>query len=233
MIIEIGHLIIVALDPPFGHLGDLSLIDIVEKTRNKAQGYKIGLPLLLEYGLKSISIIKRKGDLKTIVDLKLADIGDINILVAEKVFNTGADAIIAHGFIGLDDAIEKLARYTYNHGKELILVVSMSHRGSTKYIDQHFEELVFDALEINAHGIIVPATKPWLIRKARSIVGDKIKIYTPGIGFQGAKPGSALCAGADYEIIGRLITRAADPGSIIEELSRSQLEEVEKCRGLQ
>lgn len=226
-------MIIVALDPPFGHLGDLNFIDIVEKTKHRVQGYKIGLSLLLEHGLKSIIMVKEKSKLKTIVDFKLADIGDIEILVAERVFYVGADSIIAHGFVGIEDALEKLAKYIHAHGKELILVVSMSHRGSIKYIDKHFEELVYDALEIKAHGLVVPATRPWLIRKAREIVGNKVKIYSPGVGFQGVKPGLALCSGADYEIVGRVITRAIDPSQAVDELSKAQLEEVIKCRGLQ
>ncbi|MEM1618635.1 MAG: orotidine-5'-phosphate decarboxylase [Desulfurococcaceae archaeon] len=223
-------MLVVALDPPFGPSGEYSVYDIVEETCEVAYGYKVGLPLVLEQGLKVVSEIKSTCKGRVIVDFKLADIGDILVNVAEKISRYRADAVIAHGFIGLRDSIDKLVEAASRYKLDVILVASMSHRGSEEFIDKHFEELVNLSLDLGVHGVVVPANKPGLIRRARQIAGNNLRIYSPGIGVQGAEVGSALCAGADYEIIGRYITRSPKPGEKAREVFEKQVESVRKCQ---
>lgn len=225
-----GLVLVIALDPPFGPKGEYTEDFIVKETCNTTSGYKIGLPLILKCGLRVIDEVKSICKSKVIVDLKLADIGDIHVYVVEKLAKYEADAVIAHGFVGIRDSIDKLTYTANKHGIEIILVTSMSHKGSEEFIDKHFEELVNIALDLKVHGIIVPATKPDMIRRARSIVGTSMRIYSPGIGVQGAEVGSALCAGADYEIIGRYITRSLEPGKVAKEAVNKQMESLKRCR---
>lgn len=233
--IKAGALLVIALDPPLvSEIGkEHDLIDLVERTKSFSSGYKIGLPFILEYGLNAIRTVKETSGTRIIVDFKLADIGDIMITILRKLAAYNVDAVIAHGFIGIEDGVGKLVNEASKLGLDIILVVSMTHKGSSKYIDKHFNELLEDALEQGVHGIVIPANKPDLLKTTRILTGSRLKIYSPGIGVQGAKPGDALCHGADYEIIGRSITRALDPGKQAREICIAQLNRVRECRGLQ
>jgi orotidine-5'-phosphate decarboxylase len=59
-------------------------------------------------------------------------------------------------------------------------------------------------------GFVLPATYPQLIARARKAYPSAL-IFSPGVGTQGAPFGSAISAGADFEIIGRSITQAPSP----------------------
>jgi len=145
----------------------------------------------------------------------------------------GADAVIVHGFIGVEGALDVLVEESRKLGLDVIIVVSMTHKGATRFLDIHFEELLKQVVDLNVHGVVLPATRLHLIKKARGVLGGSIKIYSPGIGVQGAEPGSAICAGADYEIIGRLITRSENPRVVAERVYSAQLEAWRRCRGYQ
>jgi orotidine-5'-phosphate decarboxylase len=227
----VGHLLIVALDTIRDQRCEDSLKKIVEEVSPHVSGFKVGLSLLLENGLEAISKVKRFSEREVIADLKLADIGDIMVSTLKLLAGVGVDAVIAHGFVGVSNALDKLVFEAEKHDVNVILVVSMSHRGSEKYIDKHFEELLQDAVQLGVHGVVIPATKPHLITRARGVLGERVYIYSPGVGVQGARPGDALCAGADYEIIGRLITTSPDPSSAARTVKHIQLERVRECRG--
>jgi orotidine-5'-phosphate decarboxylase len=224
-------LLIVAIDAVRELSEKEAIIRLVEKISEYASGLKIGVGVLLKHGLEVIDTVKKVSSRDVIVDLKLADIGDIMVSTLDLIASAGADAVIAHGFIGVKDALDKLVESAHRLGIKVLLVASMSHRGSEEYIDKHFNELLRVAIKIGAHGVVVPATKPQLIKSARSVLGNKHYIYSPGVGVQGAHPGDAICAGADYEIIGRLITTAPDPLNATRTIRSAQLEKVRLCRG--
>jgi len=226
-------LLVVALDPPLGLDKNKHAVDIALETKEYSSSYKVGLPLILEESPGVIREIKKSTGKPVIVDFKLADIGEVMSYTARRLVDYGADAIIAHGFVGVNGALDALIDQSKRLGFQLILVASMTHRDSEKFIDKHYEELLKIVVDYELHGVVVPATRPWLIREARRILGSKFKIYSPGIGVQGAEPGSAICAGADYEIVGRLITRSESPRKAAEYVSRTQRERWMECRGLQ
>jgi orotidine-5'-phosphate decarboxylase len=109
----------------------------------------------------------------------------------------------------------------------------MSHKGSAEFIDRHVEEFSELARKVGAWGIIAPATRPNVLKRIRAFVGNNIKILAPGIGTQGAEPGTAICNGADYEIVGRAITHTENVLENAFKIIEQQKEEVAKCRGLQ
>ena len=197
-------------------------------------GVKVGLPLLLREGpelLREVArVAGRLGTLR-IADLKLADIGDVMASSLELVSGLGYDAVIGHAFVGLRGGLDILASKASELGVKLILVVSMSHEGSREFYDKHFTEFLSLAKEVGAWGVVVPATRPHLIAEARALLEGSARILSPGVGTQGASYGTAICYGADYEIVGRSVVRAADPL----EAARRIVEEVRKvmghCRG--
>ena len=192
--------VIVALDPPPNKGWEWAL-EIARRLKGRVKAFKVGWPLLLEGN--RVGELKEFGEV--IADLKLADIGYTMVNVVKRV---GADAYIAHAFVGRD-ALRELREEV----KRLYLVVSMSHEGSREFIDLHWREFVLEAYEL-ADGIVAPATRPKVIEKIRRIWPREI--ISPGIGAQGAHPCSAIRAGADYEIVGRSLTRARDPLEFLE-----------------
>lgn len=224
-------MLVLALDPPFGPNGSLTASRIVAETCDMVSAYKVGIPLILEEGSQAIKTLKELCSRRLIADFKLADIGSVNSFVVEKLSALGIDAIIAHGFVGLNGSLDAIIETGKRLGLDVILVASMSHPGSKMFIDKHFEEIVSLALETEVHGIVVAANKPHMVKKAREIAGSRLYIYSPGIGVQGAEPGDAICAGADYEIVGRIITRSAQPRSSLNATLSRLVEKVRACRG--
>jgi orotidine-5'-phosphate decarboxylase len=226
-------MLIVALDPPY----DADVLKWIEYRYNLlkpyVQGFKIGLPAILEVGFKAIGKILKNYEGLLIADLKLADIGDIMCISAERAWIHGFNAIIAHTFVGYEQALDKLSKLCRERMLKLILVVSMSHKGSAEFIDRHVEEFSELARKVRAWGIIAPATRPNVLKRIRAFVGNNIKILAPGIGTQGAEPGTAICNGADYEIVGRAITHTENVLENAFKIIEQQKEEVAKCRGLQ
>ncbi|PUA33997.1 MAG: orotidine 5'-phosphate decarboxylase [Zestosphaera tikiterensis] len=226
-----GHLgkVIVALDPPEG----VNPLDWVKQRytslKDLAEGFKVGLPLTLRVGLGKLNEVFRDYDGLLIADLKLADIGDIMVNVLEGLSKTKVNGVIAHAFVGYEDGVGKLALKSKELGIKLITVVSMSHKGSLEFMDKHLNELVELSIKAGVWGVVAPATRPDVVKRVRALAGDKLKILTPGVGFQGAPPGVGICAGADYEIVGRAITSAADPIKAFHDIVLKQEEAIKEC----
>ena len=195
-------------------------------------GVKVGLPLLLRGGpglLKSVAEVARSTGALRIADFKLADIGDVMSSSLEAVKELGYDVAIAHAFVGVRGGLEDLAARALELGVRLVLVVSMSHEGSREFYDKHFSEFLKVAEELGVWGVVVPATRPHLVSEARRILGDSVRILSPGVGTQGARYGTAICRGADYEIVGRSVLRAPDPLEAATRIIGEVEKEVRSC----
>jgi orotidine-5'-phosphate decarboxylase len=152
-----------------------------------------------------------KTNIVAIGDFKVADIDNTSRWIGKQAMEMGFDAIIAHPFVGFEKGLSGLFEEVRNHEGGVILVVNMSHPGSKQFITPNAEKLAEFARERAADGVIAPATRPAEVGQARSWIGPDVLLLTPGIGAQGGKPGDAIAAGADYEIVGRAIYQADDP----------------------
>ena len=195
---------------------------LARETCGLAAGYKLGWPNLLGAGARVLEAARKgcPGSL-VIADLKLADIGYTMSLIAEQIASS-ADAVIAHSFVGAHGALDELKQALARHGSRLILVATMSHPGAAEAMDPCLDRLLGVARRVSPWGVVAPATRPGLVSKVRRALGGGVKILSPGIGPQGARPGDALRAGADYEIVGRLITGSPDPRGTAERVLREQ-----------
>jgi orotidine-5'-phosphate decarboxylase len=200
---------------------------LIIKLSEYIYGIKIGLPLILELGIIDIlNIIKNLKVETIIIDLKLADIGDIMNKIVSKLIEVG-DSFIAHSIVGIEDALDKLKEYLDKNNKKLFLVASMTHRGWKDFL---YENLIKDIImRTDPFGLVAPATKIEMLRKIREDFPKKI-IISPGIGYQGAKPGIALCHGSDYEIIGRRILNSSNPVLEIEQIIEEQRRNLNECK---
>ncbi|GAB6134638.1 orotidine-5'-phosphate decarboxylase [Thermococcus prieurii] len=180
-------------------------LEIARETADYLWAIKVNWPLIIGSGLSIIPELKEETGLPVIADLKLADIPNTNRLIAGKVFEAGADYIIAHGFVGSDsvEAVMELGK--------TIIVVEMSHPGAREFIQPVTDRLIELANRLEPFGIIAPATRPERVNYIRSRLKPGIKILTPGVGAQGGKAGEVLKAGADYIIVGRSIYASDNP----------------------
>ena len=224
--------LIVALDPPESVDGIKWCINLINKLDGVPKGFKVGLPLVVKEGIKGLKeVVSVMNTELVIADLKLADIGYVMSLITKVVADAGVNTVIAHAFVGTEGALSELSRVCSELGIKLVLVTFMSHPGAVRVMKRVFSDLLSIVKEINAWGVVLPATMPDVVKSGREYLGPSFKILAPGVGAQGAAPGDALCAGADYEIVGRLITRAENPLKVALEVIKKQEERVRACRG--
>lgn len=220
--------LILAVDRPEADC--YSYARLVRDLRDSLAGVKVGVPFLISCGVAGLKQIREAaGDLMVIADLKLADVGDIMVETASLLRGL-ADAVIAHSFVGFSGALDVLSLRLKEWGMKLVLVASMSHPGSREIYDRGQEEIVELIRMVSPWGVVAPATRPHVIRYLRARLPDGIAILSPGVGAQGAKPGDALCAGADYEIVGRAITSSSDPLRAAYDVLKLQEEAMSRCR---
>ncbi|RLG33611.1 orotidine-5'-phosphate decarboxylase [Methanosarcinales archaeon] len=185
---------------------------------------KIGRTCEMQLGWHAIERIKLATSLPLIYDGKIADIPHISERIAAIAYRSGADCVIVQGFVGRDviSAIRKLEM------GDLIVVVEMTHPGSSDYLDYAAERIAKDLNYIGVDGVVLPATKPDRIKKLKEILPSDVYVISPGIGAQGGAIGDAILAGADYEVVGRAITEADDPAHRATEIYDEMIERWKK-----
>jgi orotidine-5'-phosphate decarboxylase len=187
-------------------------LEIAEKISAYVDAIKVGYPLVLSEGLKSIGALKNYGK-PLIADFKVADIPEISKRICQKAVDAGADYITVHGFVG-EDVVEACSEVA-----DIFVVAEMSHPGAEDFMAEDAEKIVKIAKRY-AYGIVAPATRPERIRRLRMAAGN-LTIISPGVKAQGGKPGDAIRAGADFEIIGRGIYGAEDPLRAVKEFAEA------------
>jgi orotidine-5'-phosphate decarboxylase len=185
--------------------------------------HHLTLPLGVFDGVQKLVEKAHELGLVTIMDCKVNDIGSTNQVIAEYYYEAGFDALIANPFIGWDEGLKPIFDIARKLGRGVILLVYMSHKGAVEgygqtIIDSEIGEkmpqyvsFAKKALKLDADGVIVGATFPEKVKEVHKILGEKVPIYSPGIGAQGGEIKSALEAGTRYFIVGRSIMQSDDP----------------------
>jgi len=217
--------LILALDL-LGSEGLLRSKSLVKGLKEHLVGVKIGYPTILSNQAQNVAgfIAEFSDEVCFIADAKIADVSHVNALIGEILYSNGFDAVIAHGFMGYEGGLDGLSHVAHLKDKGLIILLSMSNKGAMAMMDNLVEGILREALKAGPSGFVAPATRPEVIEKIRSEIPPIMKIFSPGVGAQGASPGSALSSGADYEIVGRAIYESTDPVSSAESIVRLQRE---------
>jgi len=184
-------------------------IDILSKVAVNIDAVKIGLPLSLAEGCNVFKEIKKEIDLPILADMKIADVPHIAKKISRLCFSSGADAITVHGFVGpstIEACVEEAGA-----DKDVIVMTETTHVDSSLFMESVAETIAKIARDAGASGIQAPGNRPKRVATMRRIVGDEMVIISCGMGFQGGKEGSALRAGADFEIYGRSIYEDENP----------------------
>jgi orotidine-5'-phosphate decarboxylase len=176
--------------------------------------------------------------LVAIMDCKANDIGSTNQVISEYYYAAGFDAMIANPFIGWEDGLQPIFDVARKLQRGVILLVYMSHKGATEGYGQTIIEsesgikttqyisFAKRTMKCRADGAVVGATYPEKIKEVHEILKEKVPIYSPGIGAQGARVQPVIEAGASYLIVGREITLADKPAELakkIRDLANSAL----------
>lgn len=194
---------------------------------------KFNFHLILPLGIKNIKRINKAAHdvgLQTIADIKLNDIGNTNMIAAERLWESDFDAIIVNPIMGPEN-LKTLVISAHKNNNGVISLVHMSHPGAklgyglsikhseSKKLSKLHELFLEWSLSLKTDGIVVGATVPEIIRICHKKTKGKCEIYAPGVGTQGGDPKKALASGANYLIVGRTIFNAEDP---VEEAKKLQ-----------
>ena len=234
--------IVLALDFPFRSPENREKLlakaqDVLEVVHSYVCAVKINHHLVLPLGTfdgvqQLVTRIHEKG-LCAIMDCKVNDIGATNQVIAEYYYAAGFDALIANPFIGWEEGLKPIFDIARRLQGGVILLAYMSHKGAIEGYGQtiydeetgaktaQYLSFAKKALKWDADGAVVGATYPEKIREIHEVLGEKVPIYSPGVGVQGGAAETALKAGARYLIVGRDITLAQNPGDIAKMLSKS------------
>lgn len=191
----------------------LNAYEVVENVSHHIDTIKIGYPLTLAEGLKSIKIFKENFDFKVICDYKVADIPETNSKITNLTFKAGADAIISHGFVG-KDSVKACLDTANNYGGDVFLLTEMSHPGAKIFIQDVAYDIAKMGVNMGIENYVAPSTRIKRLSNIRNIVGNNSFIISPGVGTQGGDPKDTLQY-ADALIVGRSIYESNDPEKAI------------------
>jgi orotidine-5'-phosphate decarboxylase len=199
---------------------------MVGKLGDAVTFYKIGYQLAYAGGLPLVAQLVKSGK-KVFLDLKLHDISNTVARGVESVARLGATFLTVHAYPQtLKAAVEGRAGSDL---KILAVTVLTSYddgdlhaAGYRLSVSDLVEARAQQAQVLGVDGIVCSAEEAASVRK---VVGHQMNLVTPGIRPAGAEvgdqkrvmtPARAIAAGADYLVVGRPITGAADPRAAAE-----------------
>jgi orotidine-5'-phosphate decarboxylase len=209
--------LIVPLDLP----GVAEAEAMVARLGDSVTFYKIGYQLGYAGGLPLAQQLAKSGK-KVFLDLKLHDISNTVARGVESVAKLGATFLTVHAYPQtMKAAVEGRAGSSL---KILAVTVLTSYddgdlhaAGYRLNVSDMVEARAQQAQVLGVDGLV---SSPQEAAALRKIVGHQMKLVTPGIRPAGAAtgdqkrimtPARAIAAGADYLVVGRPITEAADP----------------------
>jgi len=184
--------------------------------------YKVGMELYASAGMEFVRELLGAGK-QVFLDLKFYDIGEtVKRAVAQVAKVDGIRFLTVHAHPSVmraaregkgDSALQLLAVTVLTSWTEADLAAD----GHTETVGQLVARRVANARDCGMDGLIC---SPLEVARVREIAGPAAILVTPGVRSAGADTGdqkriatpeAAIAAGANYLVMGRQITRAADP----------------------
>jgi len=223
--------LIVALDLP----GVRDAQQMVERLGDSVSFYKVGYQLAFAGGLAFVDELIRGGK-QVFLDMKLHDIENSVSKGVESVARTGVTFLTVHAYPQTMKAA--VAARAGSQLKILAVTVLTSYddidlaeAGYSSDVDALVARRAQQAHDMGIDGLVCSPEEASPLRLA---VGNDMLFVTPGVRPEGsahgdqkrvATPGQAIRAGADYLVVGRPITGAADPKraakAIVDEIAQA------------
>lgn len=230
---EARDAIIIALD-----MSREEALELCDKLSGKAVWVKVGMTLFYRYGPSIVDEMRERG-FKVFLDLKLHDIPFQIRGAAYSASLGGADLLSIHGLGGAQMIAEGRAGVEEAGKGTRLLAISvltsmdqeaLASIGVESPVAEEVRRLASLAVGAGAHGIVC---SPQEAAEMRELLGPETLIVCPGIRPAGADvgdqkriatPAATIAAGASKLVVGRPITKAADPAAafeaIVDELVR-------------
>jgi len=213
---------IVALDFP---RADLALA-MVDRLGDACKFYKVGGELFTAAGPQVVQALRALGK-DVFLDLKLHDIPNTVKGAARSAAGIGAKLLTVHATGGremLEAAVEGAGDKCGVLGVTILTSIDAAMLRTAwgrKSLEVYGEvlRLAGECADAGAHGVVCSGLEA---QKIGAKYGDKLKLLVPGIRPAGGKmddqkrtvtAAEAASAGANYIVLGRMITEAKDPGS--------------------
>jgi orotidine-5'-phosphate decarboxylase len=209
--------IIVALDVPTASVAR----DLITNLRGAANFFKVGIELFSSAGMGFVQELLETRK-QVFLDLKYYDIPETVKRAVSVVAESGVKFLTIHA----SSSVMRAAVDERGRAPLQLLAVTVLTSFDQRDIEDlghncSMEELVAlrvrKAMDAGMDGVICSAKE---VAKVREIAGPSAILVTPGIRSAGvdrgdqkrvATPAEAMRAGSNYLVIGRQITRAADP----------------------
>ncbi|MGJ0508771.1 MAG: orotidine-5'-phosphate decarboxylase [Methylocystis sp.] len=197
---------------------------LVSTLGDAASFYKIGMELAYGGGLTLAQELKDAGK-RVFIDLKLHDIGATVERATRQIARLGMDFLTIHAYP------QTMAAARAGAGDlKLLAVTVMTSYDDADLRDAGYALGVADlvarrARQAQAAGIDGLILSPLELSTIRTLIGPGMLLVTPGVRPAGADagdqkrimtPAQAIAASADHIVVGRPITRAADPRAAAE-----------------
>ena len=202
---------------------------LIEKIGPAAEFYKVGMELYAAAGMSMVRQIAASG-CKVFLDLKLYDIGETVKRATRQICSSGAPTFLTvHGSRSVMQAAVEGRGDT---ATKLLAVTVLTSFDQEDLADLGYATPLSDLVDLRVKkaresGIDGIVCSPLEVKRVRELAGPDLKLVTPGVRSAGADkgdqkrvatPAEALRDGADYLVIGRQITRAADPRTACEQI---------------
>ncbi len=204
---------------------------MVERIGSAADFYKVGMELYAAAGMEIVSELSSLGK-KIFLDLKLYDIGETVKRATRQICQSGAVTFLTiHGSRSIMDAAAEGRKGSNTRLLAVTVLTSFDQEDlrdlgypPTVTVSELVELRVRKALEIGIDGVVC---SPIEVQRVREVGGPYLTVVTPGVRSPGAAtgdqkrvatPSEAIRAGADYLVVGRQVTRAADPRDACEQI---------------
>ncbi len=207
---------------------------LVNALGGSAGFYKVGMELYAAAGMDYVRRLIDRGN-RVFLDMKYYDIGETVKRAVAVAARSGAAFLTVHG---VGQVMRAAIEGRGDSAMKLLAITVLTSFDRNDLREQGYDcevaDLVRQRVDLAAQcGIDGIVASPLEARAIREQAGPKLTIVTPGVRSRGAAtgdqkrvatPAEAIADGANYLVIGRQVSRAADPRAAMEAI-RAELAE--------
>ncbi|MGO9228867.1 MAG: orotidine-5'-phosphate decarboxylase [Bryobacteraceae bacterium] len=201
---------------------------LVKRIGSSVSVYKVGLELYAAAGPEIVRELIGEGK-DVFLDLKMYDIPETVKRAVANVARTGARLLTVHA---VGSVMRAAVAGRADAGLKLLAVTVLTSFGREDFEEMGYQGEIAElvgrrarlAMECGVDGVVASPLEAAALRR---LLGPAPILVTPGVRSAGADPGDqkrvatpaeAIRNGATYLVIGRQVTRAADPAAEVERI---------------